>query len=235
MENKEWKSIKEFFCEDIDKGVIRDEEYRLRLGKFYSFQFASNIKRMSFSLSRYKFVAKLLSYEKRVRVIEFGCQEAIGGIILKQELDLEKYLGIDFDSEAIEWNRQNLSEEFEFIEEDFFSVDISDIRVNAVFALDVIEHIEGSREDEFILKMCNFLDEDGMAIVGTPNISMDPYASAGSKLGHINLYDQKRLYELMNKYFRRVFIFGMNDEIVHTGFEPMCCYIFAVGICPRNQ
>lgn len=127
-----------------------------------------------------------------------------------------------------------LSREFDFTESDFLDLEEGNRDYDAAFCLDVIEHIERNREDEFASKMCSFLNEDGMAIVGTPNITMDTYASRGSKIGHVNLYNQQRLYDLMAKYFRNVLIFGMNDEIVNTGFEPMCCYIFAVGICPQN-
>ncbi|MBQ8692884.1 MAG: hypothetical protein IJ520_07040, partial [Synergistaceae bacterium] len=63
---------------------------------------------------------------------------------------------------------------------------------------------------------------------GTPNITLSPYACEASKAGHINLYDQKRLYKLCSKYFDNVFIFNMNDEVVNTGFAPMACYMFAV-------
>ena len=67
-----------------------------------------------------------------------------------------------------------------------------------------------------------------MAVIGTPNITMSPYASEGSKIGHVNLFDQERLYDFLSQVFQNVFIFGMTDEVVHTGFYPMCCYIFAV-------
>jgi len=53
-------------------------------------------------------------------------------------------------------------------------------------------------------------------------------------MGHINLYDQKRLYMLMSKFFHNVFIFHMNDEVVHTGFAPMTCYIFALCCNKRD-
>lgn len=69
----------------------------------------------------------------------------------------------------------------------------------------------------------------GCAVIGTPNETMTPYASKASQLGHINLYTHDRLYRLMEKYYRNVFMFSMNDEVVSTGFEPMGCYIFAVG------
>ena len=34
----------------------------------------------------------------------------------------------------------------------------------------------------------------------------------------------------MENYFENVFMFSMNDEVVHTGFPPMANYIFGVGV-----
>jgi len=51
-----------------------------------------------------------------------------------------------------------------------------------------------------------------------------------SKIGHINLYSYDRLRSFMEKYFYHVFMFSMNDEVVHTGFGAMAHYIFAVGV-----
>jgi hypothetical protein len=37
--------------------------------------------------------------------------------------------------------------------------------------------------------------------------------------------EKKKLFE---KYFNFVWIFSMNDEVVHTGYYPMAHYLFAV-------
>ena len=34
----------------------------------------------------------------------------------------------------------------------------------------------------------------------------------------------------MEKFFRNVFMFSMNDEVLHTGFEKMSNYIFALCV-----
>ncbi len=33
---------------------------------------------------------------------------------------------------------------------------------------------------------------------------------------------------LLEHYFENVFLFSMNDEVVHTGYYPMAHYLFAV-------
>ena len=54
------------------------------------------------------------------------------------------------------------------------------------------------------------------------------YASELSKIGHVNCKTAPDLRELMSNFFNTVFIFSMNDEVVHTGFHKMAHYIFAV-------
>ena len=65
-------------------------------------------------------------------------------------------------------------------------------------------------------------------IIGMPSIESQVYASPGSKLGHVNCKSGPELKLLMEKYFQAVFLFSMNDEVVHTGFHKMAHYILAV-------
>jgi 2-polyprenyl-3-methyl-5-hydroxy-6-metoxy-1,4-benzoquinol methylase len=152
--------------------------------------------------------------------------------MFEQNIDLKRYVGVDLDSEAIKWNKCNLPKKFEFVEANFFEKSLSDKlgteQFNAVVSLDVIEHIDPSREDDFCKVIIQNLSYDGCVVIGTPNINMAPYGTEANKIGHVNLYNQGRLYNLLSKYFNNVFMFGMNDEIVNVGFEPMVCYIFAV-------
>jgi hypothetical protein len=37
----------------------------------------------------------------------------------------------------------------------------------------------------------------------------------------------------MQRYFKHVFMFSMNDEVVHTGFFPMAHYLFALCAEPK--
>jgi hypothetical protein len=59
------------------------------------------------------------------------------------------------------------------------------------------------------------------------------YASKYSKEGHVNCKDQPGLQALMEKFFRNVFIFSMNDEMVHTGYYPMAHYLMALCVGVR--
>ena len=62
-----------------------------------------------------------------------------------------------------------------------------------------------------------------------PSIESQKYASEGSKRGHVNCKTGNKLKELLSKHFCNVFVFSMNDEVVHTGFYPMAHYL--IGLC----
>jgi hypothetical protein len=74
----------------------------------------------------------------------------------------------------------------------------------------------------------------GIAVVGTPNDTASPYASAASQRGHINLYQADRLAASLKRAFRTVLSFGLNDELAHTGYAPMTHYLLVCG-CDRRS
>ncbi len=219
-DRKNWNSVKEI--------IRNDNKLDLELGLYWRHMLQADIKHVIFTLSRYKFVSKLLMYRKNLTVCELGCNEAWGALMFQQNTELKKYLGVDLDTDAIEYNKRNFrSEKFDFLEGNFFNMKV-DEKFDAVVSLDVIEHIRPTMDFEYCRIIIEHLNSSGVAVIGTPNITMSPYAGKESQVGHINLYDQARLNDLMSHFFDNVFIFGMNDEMVHTGFAPMSCYIFAV-------
>lgn len=219
-DEKKWNEVKR----------VMSKRTPMELGAYYSNMINADIKHLGFTFSRYKFVSKMLMYKSKANVLELGCQEGLGALLLKQNMDLNRYVGIDMDEDAIKWNRGGiLPDGLEFICCNFFCCEETcKGNFDAVVSLDVIEHIQKELEDEFCKVIKKSLKRDGIALIGTPNIMLAPYACEESRIGHVNLYDQKRLYRLMNKYFYNVLIFNMNDEVVNTGFAPMSCYIFAL-------
>ena len=89
---------------------------------------------------------------------------------------------------------------------------------------DVLEHIPSSDEDQFLRNVLVSLEPHATLIIGMPSLQSQTYASAHSKLGHVNCKDQPELKRLMQKYFHNVFAFSMNDEVVHTGYHAMAHY-----------
>ena len=108
-------------------------------------------------------------------------------------------------------------------------------RFDAVVSVDVVEHIVHEREHEFFETCWHNLGDDGLCVIGTPNVTSAAYASAASQLGHVNLFDGPRLKAALQRYFHNVFLFGLNDEIVHTGFTPMAHFLMALGVYKRRD
>lgn len=99
---------------------------------------------------------------------------------------------------------------------------------DAIYSLDVLEHISPDREAEFLQNALASLKPTGVMIVGMPSLESQVYASPQSKAGHVNCKSGKDFKDLMRRYFDQVFLFSMNDEVVHTGFYPMAHYLIAL-------
>ncbi|MCB1107769.1 MAG: methyltransferase domain-containing protein [Chlamydiia bacterium] len=194
-------------------------------GPHWSFNFRNDPKRLGFVLSRYKFSSKVLG--KRAHILELGCSDGIGATILAE--NTQKYTGVDLDLPALKAAEVNLTNDrFSFLHDDFMGKTYGSF--DGVVSLDVVEHILPEYEKIYFDTVFNNLSENGICVIGTPNITAAPYASKASQLGHVNMYNQERLVEVMKGYFHQVFPFGMNDETMHTGFSSMAHYLLCVGI-----
>ncbi len=189
-------------------------------------------KRLLFVLARYKFVAKMLSGKRNV--LEIGCADAFATRIVQQEV--EKITAVDFDPVFISDARSRMDDRWAFDcrVHDLLNSPVEGL-FDAAFALDVLEHIEPDREEQFVSNIIRSLDEQGVLIVGIPSIQSQAYASPQSKAGHVNCKDARGLKDLLSRYFHHVFIFSMNDEVVHTGFYPMAHYLFALCCSQKAQ
>lgn len=182
-------------------------------------------KRLVFVLSRYKFVAKMLSGVESA--LEVGCADAWGSRIVQQEVGTLTVS--DFDPVFIEDVKARMENDWKMdtILHDMLAGPIEK-KFDAAYLVDVIEHIEAKVEEQFIGNIVASLNENGICIVGTPSIESQEYASPPSKAGHVNCKSGPELKALMQKYFHNVFLFSMNDEVIHTGFHPMAHYLWTV-------
>jgi 2-polyprenyl-3-methyl-5-hydroxy-6-metoxy-1,4-benzoquinol methylase len=182
-------------------------------------------------LARYKFAARMLPQDRTVTVLEVGCSEGIGTLMLAERG--HEVLGIDADAEAVAHANKVLKKpNVRFESRDFIGQRIG--KFDAVVSLDVIEHIDRGDEAAFMDSIRENLVGEGICVIGTPNDLASQYASKASQIGHVNMFTAERLTELMRRHFVHVFPFGMNDEIVHTGFYPMCHYLMALACMPRQ-
>jgi 2-polyprenyl-3-methyl-5-hydroxy-6-metoxy-1,4-benzoquinol methylase len=183
-----------------------------------------------FSLARYKFVAKMFSGMNRV--LEVGCADAFGTRLVRQEVP--DVVAIDFDPVFIERNQARNDHKWNI------TYNVHDMMAgpfggnfDGVYALDVIEHIPVEGEKRFVGNLAASLHPQGVCLIGSPSLESQVHASPPSKAGHVNCKTGHGLKELMSPFFHNVFLFSMNDEMVHTGFTPLAHYIWAL-CCHRK-
>ena len=206
---------------------VRDDRGFERFGLMSNQVWLDDPRRICFSLSRYKFVAKMLSGKRRV--LEIGCGDAFGTRIVLQEVGT--VCAVDFDPVFVEDVHDRMTDRwrFECRVHDILSGPVPG-EFDAAYAMDLLEHIDEKYEKRFVSNIAESLVPSGVLIVGTPSIQSQEFASEQSRKGHINCKDHKALRELMLNYFENVFLFSMNDEVLHTGFYAMAHYLIAMGV-----
>ena len=223
---------KQFREHQYDEISTLEEEVRVAsLGRMRNFDWHNDPRRLLFTLARYKFVSKMFDgYET---VLEIGCGDAFATRIVQQTV--EKVTAIDFDPIFIEEIHDRHQQKWE-LDAHVHNMVLEPTKqsFDGIFSLDVLEHILQSDEDTFLKNTCLSLKSHGALIIGMPSLESQTYASEGSKIGHVNCKTGTDLRDLMKKYFHSVFMFSMNDEVVHTGFFPMAHYLFAV-CCDKKQ
>ncbi|CAM2138773.1 Methyltransferase [Pararobbsia alpina] len=182
-------------------------------------------KRTLFTLARYKFVAKMLG--GRRKVLEIGCADAFGTRLVQQAV--AEVTAVDFDPVFIDDVHARMNPSWPMTA---FVHDMLDGPVpgtyDAIYSLDVLEHIAPENEDTFLANALRSLDANGAMIVGMPSLESQAHASPQSKAGHVNCKSGKDFKATLDRYFHNVFVFSMNDETVHTGFYPMAHYLIAL-------
>lgn len=202
-----------------------------KLGVEKNANWHSDPKRLVFVLSRYKFVAKMMSGKSRV--LEVGCGDAFPIRILLQEVGAVH--AVDIDPVFIQDAQERMDPEWPFTcaVHDMVSGPVAGT-FDAAFSLDVLEHIAQSDERKFISNIVSSLTDDGVLLVGMPSLESQAYASPLSKIGHVNCKSGKDLKALLQVYFTNVFLFSMSDEVVHTGYQPMAHYLLALCVGKRE-
>lgn len=206
---------------------------QLPMGLLKSREWAEDPRRFLFSLARYKFVAKMFSEQEQV--LEIGCGDAFNAPILLQEV--RALTVTDFDPLFIEDAKIRMLDEFRYeaLVHNFIERPLDGRLFSAAYLLDVLEHIAHDKEDAFLANICANLRNDGVLIVGMPSLESQAYASPGSKAGHVNCKSMPEFRATMRRHFANVFMFSMNDEVVHSGYHKMAHYLIALCCGPKGH
>jgi 2-polyprenyl-3-methyl-5-hydroxy-6-metoxy-1,4-benzoquinol methylase len=197
-----------------------------QLGLMMNEVWDSDPRRLTFVLSRYKFIAKMLDgYEN---VLEVGCGDAWPARIVKQAVG--NLTVSDFDPIFIDDAKQRYDSDWpiKYLLHDM-TRDPLENKYDAIYSVDVLEHFDPNDEDAFLSNICKSLQPHGVTIIGIPSIESQDYASTASKQGHVNCKTGRDFKQCMSAYFHHVFLFSMNDELIHTGFEKMAHYLFTIS------
>lgn len=223
-------SLPKHHKEQFDHGYENVSEEKFILGPHAYFSLKNDPKHLLFHLARYKFVMKMMKPD--FRVMEVGCGDAFGTILVASSV--KNVNATDWDSRMVEDNRERMQqfENIDFGVYDATSESLAGGPYNAAYSLDVIEHVDPDKEDQFVKNIANSLTNNGILILGTPNKYAEEWASRESKIGHINWKTHETLETLLSNYFQNVFMYSMNDEVLHIGFDKMGHYILAVGSVP---
>lgn len=196
-----------------------------KLGLMTSWAWQDDPKRLVFTLSRYKFVSKM--FNNNMNILEIGCSDCFASRIVRQAVNSLTAIDIDISFINDSMSRKSKKWDINIIKHDIMDKPMNG-NYDGVFSMDVLEHIEQKDENVFIMNSIKSLKANGVAIFGMPSLNSQPYASIQSKLGHVNCKHQNDFYKLMKKYFHNVFMFSMNDEVVHTGYHEMSHYHIAL-------
>lgn len=196
-----------------------------KLGMMANQVWIDDPKHFLFSLSRYKFVSKI--FHNFNNVLEIGCGDGFYSTVVKQSV--KKLTCIDFDPVFINdaKEKNNKKWKIKFVEHNIIKKKFKGL-YDGVYSLDVFEHIKKKNEKTFIKNSISGLRKNGVYILGIPSLESQRYASKTSKLGHVNCKSGNDFQKLLKKFFHNVFLFSMNDEVVHTGFVKMAHYIICI-------
>ena len=213
-----YKSLEELLKKNND--VLKE-----KFGINTAWKWNNDPRQFFISQSRYKFVSKILSGKNNV--LEVGCSDGFNSRIVSQEV---KNLSIcDIDRDLLKSAVSIRSKKWNYnIFEHNFIISPTSKKYDAIYALDVLEHISINKEKYFLKNICSSLQKSGIVVIGLPSLEFQKYSRPKKVSGHINCKTGDQLKKLLSSYFDNVFIFSMNDEVVHTGFQKMACYIFAV-------
>jgi 2-polyprenyl-3-methyl-5-hydroxy-6-metoxy-1,4-benzoquinol methylase len=205
-------------------------EHPATLGSISGYAWENDPRHLVFTLARYKFVAKML--DGMDWVAEVGCGDGFASRIVQQAVrSLTLY---DAEATFLRDLSANQSKRWPVTARvhDMLSGPLPE-RYDALYCLDVLEHIDVSNESTFMTHCRASLSAHGVMMVGMPSLESQVYAAPHNRVGHVNCKSGNDLKVFLKKHFTNVFMFSQSDEVVHTGFFPMSHYLW--GICTGSK
>ena len=201
---------------------------KVELGPWTSYSLLEDPKHMSFVLGGYNFGAKML--RQGGQTLEVGCDDRFSAPIARQHSGV--YVDVDVDSRLMDDNNRRLASQISGM-----SLKLQDIteenakslgKLDTLFSVDVLEHLDADKEKTFLESSIDLFKETRVYICGTPSAYYTDYALECSRILHIDLKTAPQNKEFLKLCFHYLWIFSMNDEVVHTSFYPMAHYLFAL-------
>lgn len=210
--------------------LYRDGEGRIKdmLSTYEGYSFKEDPFYVFLGLARYKFVVRFL--KRTDRVLDAGCGLGLGAVLLSQFAG--HVTAADIDGDFIEANAKEYSDlpNLDFIQLNLLDIPPSSPTYDAVVSLDVIEHFDKRQIEVVAANYAALVRDGGFAVIGTPNIASRPFASQLRLDSHLHEFEHDEFEQLLSKYFKRVFLFSMTDEIVSTAFPKLAWYLMALCV-----
>ncbi|MBN23404.1 MAG: hypothetical protein CL678_19110 [Bdellovibrionaceae bacterium] len=214
----------------MDQKLFRNDKGEIKniLSEIEGYQYQDSPLDFFIILARYKFAARHL--RKNMHVLDAGCGHGLGSVFLSKFS--KSVVGGDFDEEMVKRNQQTYSsvENLNFDKLDLRNIGKHQEQYDAVVSMDVIEHFEKEEVQKISNNYANLLKNNGFAIIGTPNIASQPFASERRKASHPFEFTPNEFEETLRSSFSNVFTFSMTDEIVSTGFAKLSWYLMAICV-----
>ena len=180
-------------------------------------------------IARYEFAKDFC----KGRVLDIACGVGYGSeILLKQNPNIDKLIGIDIDKESIDYAKANYS----FIETSYYVDDALNPELSekygtfdAIISFETIEHFHG--DNIFIKNLYNLLKPDGTLIISTPfgRGKNEPCASPY----HVYQYTETEFLEVLNP-FKSITMYHQIDKTIEIPKKDLKYYLM-VAVCKKNK
>lgn len=216
--------------ENVKQKLFRDEDGSVKemLSFLEGISFRESPLDFFILLARYKFAARMV--KKTEHVLDAGCGQGWGSVFLSRFAG--QVTGTDFDAEMVQRNSKEYKnlDNVSFAQLDLLDVSAHQFKYDVVVSMDVIEHFNKVDTEKVAANYNALLKDNGFAVIGTPSITSQPYASPRRKESHLHEFEPAEFQALMERHFKRVFLFSMTDEMVSTAFPKLAWYLMALCV-----